>query len=151
MTSEKIGVFYLLSKKTACDNEFNIQEGIVCSLTKINWRLGKSILIACENLVQAKKIDEALWRSDSDSFLPHSLFMDNSCHCSPIVIYWAQCCYDRVSRDILINLMNKQMNFFENFNEIIDFVSSKSVLRKLARMRYLFYKNIGFRLRVLDA
>lgn len=150
MEREKYGVFYLLPPEGKYGDEFNFQKQLVCNLTKIKWRSGKSVLIACEDKYQAKEIDAALWEFDLDSFLPHTLFDQNSFHYSPIVIYWEQCCYDYILRDILINLMNKQMNFFGNFNKIIDFVSSKNILKKSARIRYRFYKNIGFRLRVID-
>lgn len=150
MECRKYGVFYILPLETNLDSEFNFQKQLVCNLTKINWRSGKSILIACENASQAQEIDEALWKFDLDSFLPHTLFGQNLFHSSPIIIYWEQCCYDNTSRDILINLMKKQRNFFINFNKIIDFVSSKNILKKWARIRYRFYKNVGFRLHVVD-
>lgn len=151
MENKKYGTFYLLPSRIQHNNEFYFQKRLICNLIKIKWRSGKSVLIACEDEVQAKEIDEALWKFDLDSFLPHALFGQNSFHCSPIVICWEQFSYDHISKDILINLMNKQMNFFINFNRIIDFVSSQDILKNWARIRYKFYKNAGFQLRVIDA
>lgn len=151
MPNVKHGYFYLLplTKKNA--DEFEIQKKIICNLTKMKWRSGNSILIACENKSQAEEIDEYLWKFDLDSFLPHSLFKPNSCSNVPIVIYWDQCCYDRIYRDVLINLMKKQEeSLFMFFKKIVDFVSSKSVLKEYARIRYKCYKSFGFSLSVID-
>lgn len=151
MKDEKYGDFYLLPQTNKYDDEFGIQKSIVCNLTKLQWRLGNSVLIACDNKEQAEEIDKDLWQFDLNSFLPHSLFKSNLCSDTPIIIYWDQCCYDRIRRDILINLMKKQEeSLFINFNKIIDFVSSKSILKECARIRYKSYRRCGFNLRVID-
>lgn len=147
---KKSGVFYKLPSNNANDYSLNFKENLVCILTQEKWRLGKSILIACEDKLQAKRIDEALWMNDCNSFLPHNLFGAKTKEV-PIVLYWSQCSYDNTERNLLINLMKKHMNFFINFNEIIDFVPTNNNLKKWARIRYKFYKNIGFNLNVTDA
>lgn len=150
MKHEKRGVFYLLAPSIQYGSEFILTKKIVCNLTKIHWRSGKSVLIACDNESQAKEIDEDLWNFDLNSFLPHSLFAQHLCRDVPIVVYWNQCNGDNISRDVLINLAQEQNNFFINFKNIVDFVSSENVLKKLARIRYKSYKNFGFQLRVVD-
>lgn len=146
----KNGIFYLLPpSKHVNNNEFQFEENLVCLLTKEQWRLGKNILIACENKLQADRMDKSLWIYDKDSFLPHNLFGKKTYNV-PIVLYWSQCCYDNIKRDLLINLMKKHMNFFFNFNEIIDFVPSNVILKKWARVRYRFYKKIGFNISITD-
>lgn len=151
MKHEKYGVFYLLPSIIQHDNEFDFQKEFVCNLVKAKWRSGNKILIACDNKYQADEMDEALWKFDLNSFLPHGLFNRSANYHIPIIIYWAQCHYYHIPRDILINLMhNKQMDFIINFNKIIDFVSTQDILKKWARIRYKFYKNVGFRLRVID-
>ncbi|WP_159714936.1 DNA polymerase III subunit chi [Blochmannia endosymbiont of Camponotus nipponensis] len=144
----KQGTFYLLSQEFKQKDELNYLEKLICKLISTHWRSDKSILVACENKHQAKKIDKALWIFDQNSFLPHNLFEKKSLH-TPITIYWNQCCYDNNSRDLLINLMLKNMDFFFNFNEIIDFVPITDMLKKKARHRYQSYKKNGFKMNVI--
>lgn len=145
----KHGTFYLLSQKFEQQNKSDYIEQFACKLITMQWRSGKTILVTCENKQQATKIDEILWTFDQDSFLPHNLFGKNIHH-APITIYWNQYYYDNQPRDLLINLMQKNMSFFFNFNEIIDFVPIPDVLKKWARYRYQSYKRNGFQINVIN-
>ncbi|URJ24481.1 DNA polymerase III subunit chi [Candidatus Blochmanniella camponoti] len=145
----KRSTFYLLSQEFEQKNRPNYIEQLACKLISTQWRSGKTILVTCENKHQATKIDEILWTFDQNSFLPHNLF-GKTIHHAPIVIYWSQCCYDNQQKDLLINLMPKNMNFFLNFNEIIDFVPIPDILKKWARYRYRSYKRNGFQVSVVN-
>ncbi|URJ29387.1 DNA polymerase III subunit chi [Blochmannia endosymbiont of Camponotus modoc] len=145
----KRSTFYLLSQEFEQKNRPNYIEQLACKLISTQWRSGKTILVTCENKHQATKIDEILWTFDQNSFLPHNLF-GGTIHHAPIVIYWSQCCYDNQPKDLLINLMPKNMHFFFNFNEIIDFVPIPDILKKWARYRYRSYKRNGFQVNVVN-
>ncbi|WP_331828502.1 DNA polymerase III subunit chi [Candidatus Blochmannia sp. SNP] len=145
----KHGTFYLIPQKIKQKTELSYIEKFVCNLISTQWRSGKSILVACENEHQAIKIDEMLWTFDQSTFLPHNLF-GKTIHDTPIIIYWDRCCYDNNPRDLLINLMKQNMDFFFNFNEIIDFVPITDILKKWARYRYQSYKKNGFELNVIN-
>lgn len=149
--SKRLGTFYLLPEIPKKKSELNFQYQFVCKLTKIKWRLGKSIFIACENELQAIQIDTLLWKIDQNSFLPHNLFRPPYLNNTPIIIYWGQHCYNNQSKDILINLMHENLHLFQNFNEIIDFVPEQNILKKWARIRYKTYKKTGFQISVLNA
>ncbi|ADV33447.1 DNA polymerase III chi subunit [Candidatus Blochmanniella vafra str. BVAF] len=147
MSNIKKGIFYILPSINS-NAELSFKENFACHLSKIMWRSGKSILIACENKNQALKINNSLWNVDNNSFLPNDLLRKNT-HYTPITIYWEQCCYhNNLLKDTLINLMKINKDFFFNFNEIIDFVPSTNILKKLARIRYKTLQNIGFDLKV---
>lgn len=147
----KIGTFYLLSKDNNLkNNSFNYMERLIVTLTTAQWRSGKTILIICENKPAAQKIDELLWTCDKNTFLPHNLYTNNICYNIPIIILWEKYNYKNISsKNILMNLTQKSMNFFFHFNEIIDFVPVSENLKKLARNRYQLYKKIGFQLRTI--
>ncbi|URJ30593.1 DNA polymerase III subunit chi [Candidatus Blochmannia vicinus (nom. nud.)] len=145
----KHGTFYLIPQEFKQQTKFSYIEKLVCNLISIQWRSGKKILVACENEHQATKIDEILWTFDQNTFLPHNLF-GKTVHAAPVIIYWSQCCYDNNPRDLLINLMKQNMDFFFNFNEIIDFVPATDILKKWARRRYQSYKKNGFKLNVIN-
>ncbi|URJ23966.1 DNA polymerase III subunit chi [Blochmannia endosymbiont of Camponotus sp.] len=145
----KRSTFYLLSQEFEQKNKPNCIERFACKLISTQWRSGKTILVTCEDKHQATKIDEILWTFDQNSFLPHNLF-GKATHHTPIIIYWNQCCYDNQPKDLLINLMSKNMNFFLDFNEIIDFVPIPNILKKSARYRYRSYKKNGFQISVVN-
>ncbi|URJ29758.1 DNA polymerase III subunit chi [Blochmannia endosymbiont of Camponotus sp.] len=145
----KHGTFYLIPQEFKQQTEFSYIEKFICTLISIQWRSGKNILVACENEHQAIKIDEILWTFDQNTFLPHNLF-GKTIHTAPVVIYWRQCCYNNNPKDLLINLMKQNMDFFFNFNEIIDFVPVTDILKKCARHRYQSYKKNGFKLNVIN-
>ncbi|AGC03324.1 DNA polymerase III subunit chi [Candidatus Blochmanniella chromaiodes str. 640] len=145
----KRSIFYLLSQEFEQKNRPNYIEQLACKLISTQWRSGKTILVTCENEHQATKIDKILWTFDQNSFVPHNLF-GKTIQNAPIVIYWSQCCYDNQPKDLLINLMLKNMNFFLNFNEIIDFVPISDILKKWARYRYRSYKRNGFQVSVVN-
>lgn len=144
----KFGTFYLLPQNNQQkNNTFSCIEQLVFTLTKKQWYAGKTILITCEDKFQAQKIDELLWKYDNNTFLPHDLFTKNTHH-TPIIICWTQYHYNAIPKNILINLMKKNMSFFFYFKEIIDFVPFSENLKKLARERYQAYKKIGFQLHI---
>lgn len=144
-------LFYLLPLQNSFNNEFDFTQNLVYFLIKIHWRLGKSILITCEDELQANQIDEVLWKIDKDAFLPHDLFKKEIKNNAPIVIFWNESYYRNPVQNLLINLMLECKDFFKNFYEVIDFVPPDKTLKKLARIRYKFYRSIGFNLDVIDS
>ncbi|URJ25125.1 DNA polymerase III subunit chi [Candidatus Blochmannia ocreatus (nom. nud.)] len=145
----KHGIFYILPQALQKNNTFKyFTENFFCKLISEQWRSNKSILITCDTKEQAIKINQALWIYDNNTFLPHDLFEKNNKH-TPILIYWREHYYDYQSRDILVNLMKKNMRFFFNFNEIIDFVPITNTLKVWARNRYKSYKKHGFKLNII--
>lgn len=107
----KHSTFHLLSQQFEQKNKSNCIEQFACKLISTEWRSGKTILVTCESKQQAIKIDEILWTFDQNAFLPHNLFGKTIYH-APITIYWNQYHYNDPPKDLLINLMSKNMDFF---------------------------------------
>ncbi|CUR53777.1 DNA polymerase III subunit chi [Serratia symbiotica] len=136
--------FYLLQNNKII-NKLNTYEALACDIASKYWRSGKRSLIICNNEKQAYKLDEGLWKYKPYTFIPHNLLGKGPKKGAPIEISWS----NKISNnpyDVLIVLKLHFINYFSNFNKIIDFVPYEDILIKLARDRYIAYRNIGFHL-----
>ncbi len=127
------------------NNELNRYEALACELAAKYWRLGKRVLIACETLQQAERLDEALWQRSPEQFVPHNLAGEGPKQGAPIELAWPE---RRGSspRHLLINLLPQIADFVTVFQEVIDFVPYEEHLKQLARERYKSYRRVGFHL-----
>ncbi|OOH92421.1 DNA polymerase III subunit chi [Pasteurellaceae bacterium 15-036681] len=135
--------FYLLSQET--EGELSAQEALACDLAAKAWRLGKCVIISCENEEQALRLDDVLWARDPDQFVPHNLSGEITTYATPIEISW-QGKRNAQRRDILISLQSQLPDFINSFNQIIDFVPVNEEQKALARERYKQYRQLGWQL-----
>lgn len=68
----KNATFYLLDNEDTVEG-LSAVEQLVCDIAAERWRNGKRVLIACEDELQAIRLDEALWSRPPESFVPHNL------------------------------------------------------------------------------
>jgi DNA polymerase-3 subunit chi len=95
----------------------------------------------CDDQQMAHQIDELLWSFESDSFVPHNLPGEGLASGSPVEISWQA---PTNNRTVLINLSGEVPSFASQFSQIIDFVPADDELKKLARLRYRSYQQLGF-------
>lgn len=140
--------FYLLQACQPAD-ALAVQEALVCDLACSLWRQDQRLLIACENQVQAYRLDEALWQRPLHRFVPHALAGENLRNEAPIEIHWpAQPL--RFGRTLLITLLPHWVAFSSRFTQVIDFVPPDHELKQLARQRYQAYRKAGFQLTTVE-
>lgn len=144
----KNATFYLLNQNTFSDGMTSV-EWLACELATDKWREGKRVLIACENDIQAFRMDEALWSHDFDAFVPHNLVGEGPRLGAPVEICWPQRRSD-APRDLLISLLSICVDFFFAFHEVIDFVPNENILKQLARDRYKAYRSFNFQLNTIS-
>ncbi|WP_233112652.1 DNA polymerase III subunit chi [Aggregatibacter actinomycetemcomitans] len=137
--------FYLLSDAFPAQTNLSAVESLACNLAASAWRLGKRVLLACENEAQALNIDEALWQREPDEFVPHNLSGEATTYATPIEISWTGK-RNAQSRDLLINLQPQLPEFINSFNQIIDFVPAEEQQKALARERYKQLRQLGWEL-----
>ncbi|TYA23621.1 DNA polymerase III subunit chi [Aggregatibacter actinomycetemcomitans] len=137
--------FYLLSDASPAQTNLSAVESLACNLAASAWRLGKRVLLACENEAQALNIDEALWQREPDEFVPHNLSGETTTYATPIEISWTGK-RNAQSRDLLINLQPQLPEFINSFNQIIDFVPAEEQQKALARERYKQLRQLGWEL-----
>ena len=137
--------FYLLSDASPAQTNLSAVESLACNLAASAWRLGKRVLLACENEAQALNIDEALWQREPDEFVPHNLSGEATTYATPIEISWTGK-RNAQSRDLLINLQPQLPEFINSFTQIIDFVPAEEQQKALARERYKQLRQLGWEL-----
>uniref|UniRef100_A0A3B0M056 DNA polymerase III subunit chi n=1 Tax=Arsenophonus endosymbiont of Trialeurodes vaporariorum TaxID=235567 RepID=A0A3B0M056_9GAMM len=140
----KKATFYLISQLSS-QAELESHEWLACQLAAENWRMGKRVLIACEDQIQAEKLDEILWQREPYQFVPHNLAGEGPRYGAPVELCWPTK-RGSSARDILINLQSTFANFATAFHEVIDFVPIDENLKQLARERYETYRSMGFNL-----
>lgn len=136
--------FYLLPACPPAD-ALAVQEALVCDLAGSLWRQDHRLLIACENQVQAYRLDEALWQRPLHRFVPHALAGENLRNKAPIEIHWPEQPLSS-GRTLLIALLPHWVEFSSRFTQVIDFVPNEQALKQLARQRYHAYRQAGFQL-----
>lgn len=140
----KQATFYLLEQVTAVEG-LSAQETVTCHLAAQFWRQGLRILIACVDMQQAIRLDEALWKLPPAAFVPHNLAGEGPQAGAPVELAWPEK-RSASSRDLLISLLPDFANFATTFHQVIDFVPEESSLKQLARERYKTYRSAGFQL-----
>lgn len=140
----KKATFYLIEQLSS-PAEHVSHEWLACQLAAENWRLGKRVLIACEDQIQAEKLDEMLWQREPHQFVPHNLAGEGPRYGAPVELCWPTK-RGSSTRDILINLQSSFADCATAFHEVIDFVPINEQLKQLARKRYKTYRSMGFNL-----
>lgn len=136
--------FYLLENDLPGD-QLSPHEALACQLAAERWRAGKRVLIACDSLEQAERLDEALWQREPDAFVPHNLAGEGPRFGAPVELCWPEK-RSNSQRDLLISLLPQFADFATAFHEVIDFVPYDDNLKQLARDRYKAYRSVGFHL-----
>lgn len=136
--------FYLLENDHFI-GALSAHEAIACRVAAQRWRAGQRVLIACESLEQALRLDEALWQQDAHQFVPHNLAGEGPNFGAPVELCWPEK-RGNAPRDLLINLLPHFADFATSFHEVIDFVPYQDTLKQLARERYKTYRSVGFHL-----
>ncbi len=136
--------FYLLAQPSP-QIDLEAHEWLTCQIAAAHWRAGKRVLIACESIEQAEKLDEALWQREPHQFVPHNLAGEGPKYGAPVELCWPQK-RGNSPRDLLINLQPQFADFATAFHEVVDFVPLDETLKQLARERYKIYRSVGFNL-----
>ncbi|KGQ28460.1 DNA polymerase III subunit chi [Gallibacterium anatis] len=138
----KQALFYVFSNTTTQENPL---ENKACDLAADAWRLGKKVLISCQNEEQAFLIDELLWQREPQQFVPHNLSGEVSGFMTPVEICWPGK-RNSQRRDLLISLSLQVPEFALLFPQVIEFVPADEQLKVLARERYKYYRQLGWQL-----
>ncbi|MBK4765159.1 MAG: DNA polymerase III subunit chi [Pantoea sp. Brub] len=138
---------------TICPNniqtELHSTEMFICKLANQYYCSGKRILILCDNIKQAIRLDTALWQLPINSFTPHNFGGEGPNCGAPVEIIWNQNQIITPPRNILINLLMYLTDFITSFTEVIDFIPHEEQFKQLARNRYKQYRDSGFKLIII--
>jgi DNA polymerase III subunit chi len=90
----------------------------------------------------AENFDHLLWIYRDDSFLPHEIYAENQVDPALIQIGHGPTIPNK-NKDILINLQHDFLDFYQQFNHLIEIVSADAHVQQCARERYKQYREQG--------
>lgn len=126
--------FYLLAS-----TERQARALLACRLLEKAYLRGHQIFVYCNNQNEAESFDELLWTFKPDSFIPHNLQGEGPDSPPPIQIGYNP----EVKRfsDILLNLADNVPDFYQQFNRVIEIVTSDDTAKEISRSHYRIYRD----------
>ena len=127
---------------------FNVESKIDFVFSLLPERLSKkrNSLIYCLNDIQLNYLSDKLWGGSSDCFFPHE---ENNHHnlnkitLSNKSIEWMD--------DTIINISSKMVDGFNRYLNLFEIVSIDEEDKKLARIRFQYFKDRGYNIQSIDA
>ena len=127
---------------------FNVESKIDLVFSLLPERLNKkrNSLIYCSNDIQLNHLSDKLWGGSSDSFFPHE---ENNHHnlnkitLSNKSIEWMD--------DTIINISSQMVDGFNRYLNLFEIVSIDEEDKKLARIRFQYFKDRGYNIQSIDA
>jgi len=127
---------------------FNVENKIdlICSMLPGRLNKKRNSLVYCENNNQLSLLSNQLWRSSLDSFFPHE--ENNHHHFNKITlsnksIEWMD--------DTIINISSQMVGGFNRYLNLFEIVSIEEEDKKLARIRFQYFKDRGYNIQSIDA
>lgn len=105
----------------------------ICRLVDKAYLQKKSVYIQANSEQEAQTLDDLLWTFRDDAFIPHSLYSKSH---ATIQIGFAEC--PSQFNDILINLTEKPLDFYQQFQRILEIVPQDC--KEIAREKFRFYR-----------
>jgi DNA polymerase-3 subunit chi len=127
---------------------FNVESKIDLVFSLIPERLNKkrNSLIYCSNDIQLNHLSDKLWGNSYDCFFPHE---ENNHHnlnritLSNKSIEWMD--------DTIINISSQMVDGFNRYLNLFEIVSTDEEDKKLARLRFQYFKDRGYKIQSIDA
>ena len=127
---------------------FNVENKIdlICSILPERLNKKRNSLIYCSNNIQLSLLSDQLWGNSLESFLPHE--ENNHNHFNKITlsnknIEWMD--------DTIINISSQMVVGFNRYLNLFEIVSTEEKDKKLARIRFQYFKDRGYSIQSIDA
>ena len=127
---------------------FNVENKIdlICSILPERLNRKRNSLIYCFNNIQLNLLSDQLWGNSLGSFFPHE--ENNHHHFSKIIlsnknIEWMD--------DTIINISSQMIDGFNRYLNLFEIVSTDEEDKKLARIRFQYFKDRGYNIQSIDA
>ena len=127
---------------------FNVENKIdlICSILPERLNKKRNSLIYCFDNIQLNLLSEQLWGNCLESFFPHE--ENNHHHFSKIIlsnknIGWMD--------DTIINISSQMVDGFNRYLNLFEIVSTDEEDKKLARIRFQYFKDRVYNIQSIDA
>ena len=127
---------------------------MACRLALMAWERGQQSIVIAENDEAARQLDELMWASPADRFLPHELDLqsaqDKSAEAVPILIT----VMSRLSEssldesglsqfELVINLCPQAIQEPARFKRLLEIVPHENDARQASREKFKYYRGQG--------
>jgi DNA polymerase III subunit chi len=133
-------LFYVLKHANEPGTKILAHFDLAAKTAAAQYRAGQRVFIYVNSLDDAHVIDEHIWNSDPDSFVPHNLQGEGPKGGAAVEIGQTP---PVGRRSVIINLANKLPDFIRRFNQVYDFVPSEQDAKQAARERFKQLRQIG--------
>lgn len=116
----------------------------VVKLTEQLFRAGHRLYIHSNDAGLTRHLDEQLWVARDISFVPHDL-VNQASPDTPITLGEQD---DPNMDEVLVNLGHDVPDFFSRYQRVVEVISGDPQQRQQGRVRYKFYKDRGYELKL---
>jgi DNA polymerase III subunit chi len=114
----------------------------VCQLVAKAFFLRMPVAVFAPDAELARSVDRLLWTFQATSFVPHCLAQEKLAAETPVVIVSR---LEEARHDgLVVNLAEECPPTFSRFRRLIEVVGREEQERRLARVRWRFYKERGY-------
>ena len=119
---------------------------MACRLLHKLWRERKQVYVWVPDQQMAETLDEALWIYEPATFIPHARYAPDQAAAGSAQAAAIQIGDDTpptTMTDTLLNLSNKVLPTYTQFDRILELVSAETEMKEAARKRYQSYQAAG--------
>lgn len=124
------------------------RERIACRLAAKSLAQGRRMLVLAPDPELARRLDRLMWTWPATGFVPHCMVSDPLAAQTPVLIAAAP--EAAPSCSVLLNLGSECPPGFERYERVLEIVSGDAEDRRLARLRYGWYRDRGYAIRTHD-
>lgn len=117
------------------------RELFCCRLVEKAYHQGHQIFINTRDNEQLQRLNQLLWTFSDGSFIPHSLYTEQTSDVSVLLGYQQQ---PQNQHDVLVNLADDTPLYFSQFSRLAEIATQQQQIRELARKRFKFYRDRGY-------
>jgi len=129
-------IFYIL-------NAEDDTESSICKIIKKHYELKNAILVSSKDKTLIESINKLLWTFEQLSFIPHSTDKKYDSFTNIILVETGYKNDSILKKDynVFINLDDEVKTDYHDHEIIVELVKTNEDKKKIAREKYLYYKN----------
>ena len=133
---DKKAIFYILNAEDDTENA-------VCKIIKKHYELKHAVLVSSKDKILIERINKLLWTFEQLSFIPHSTDKKYDSFTNIILVETGYKNDSILKKDynVFINLDDEVKTDYHDHEFIVELVNAKEDKKKIAREKYLYYKN----------
>ena len=133
---DNLAIFYILNANEDINHS-------TCKIIKRFYESEKKVIVSSKNSMLIDEVNKLLWTFEQLSFIPHSTSKDYD-PLTRVLLMETDYKNDSISKkdyNVFINLDDQAKTDYHDHEIVVELVSSNEQQKKIARDKYLYYKN----------